>query len=695
MPPNAQTSIHLQRFMAVPEGAGIKSLEIDSKKQVRRRRIFVQTDTGDVLGLELDRGDRVQSVKKKVQAALYIPTEQSNLLFGDQVLEGDLSEVRNNSPLLLTRGLHRSSSTPCISEACYSLKQKDGIQPFEIVGGHLCCSKVRRLIKECTKAIKNGVEPVPAAGGLGGAYYFRNRMGERIAIVKPTDEEPFAPNNPKGFVGRMLGQPGFHRSVRVGETGIREVAAYLLDHHNFARVPPTALVKATHTIFHVNVSSPGSLASGKAQPMAKIGSFQQYVHHDYDASEHGTSRFSVSAVHRIGILDVRIFNTDRHAGNILVRRLDADEMKDVHSLSSLQVDDPVDLIPIDHGLCLPEALEDPYFEWLHWPQASLPFSEEELDYIKNLDAAKDAELLQAMLPMLREACLRVLVLSTTFLQQAATAGLCLAEIGTMMTRDLCVVDEELSELEVACMLAKLEVDRDLSTYIADRKEILEDFHDEDEFSMVQFEMDQEDEQLNVSNSCNQNGVHNFFPFSPVGDLHLGDRQTYSSCHSPGRTRFDGNGLSWSSPGSSFTGLTRRESFTPLSMLKESPHSDDELLYNSAMNLFPQIPPKCFGEALPSMHSTSKIIDSKGKQDLCSGSLKLRRAASMRGFSTFEVAEKVRETEGSLVVPGFLDMGEREWGLFLDHFRNLLQVMFDEHKRKKLGCLQRLGTSCQF
>ena len=26
------------------------------------------------------------------------------------------------------------------------------------------------------------------------------------------------------------------------------------------------------------------------------------------------------------------------------------------------------LSPIDHGFCLPEALEPPYFEWLHWPQ---------------------------------------------------------------------------------------------------------------------------------------------------------------------------------------------------------------------------------------------------------------------------------------------------------------------------------------
>lgn len=31
-----------------------------------------------------------------------------------------------------------------------------------------------------------------------------------------------------------------------------------------------------------------------------------------------------------------------------------------------------ELRPIDHGFCLPEALEPPFFEWLHWPQAREP-----------------------------------------------------------------------------------------------------------------------------------------------------------------------------------------------------------------------------------------------------------------------------------------------------------------------------------
>jgi len=69
---------------------------------------------------------------------------------------------------------------------------------------------------------------------------------------------------------------------------------------------------------------------------------------------------------------------------------------------------PFDLVPIDHGFCLPEALEPPYFEWLHWPQAMLPFEQAELDYVAALDVGADVELLRTELPALRPQCLRVL-----------------------------------------------------------------------------------------------------------------------------------------------------------------------------------------------------------------------------------------------------------------------------------------------
>ena len=63
-------------------------------------------------------------------------------------------------------------------------------------------------------------------------------------------------------------------------------------------------------------------------------------------------------------------------------------VKDFGSTSNLlgrMSESQYELVPIDHGFCLPETLEAPYFEWLHWPQAMLPFSEEEIKYIRDLD----------------------------------------------------------------------------------------------------------------------------------------------------------------------------------------------------------------------------------------------------------------------------------------------------------------------
>jgi hypothetical protein len=400
--------------------------------------------------------DNVQTVKKKMQTILNVSSEQSSLVLGGTVLKSDLSEIRNDSPVLLTRELQRSQSTPCFinQSDTQELMDYNNNRPFEVVGGLRCCPTMKRILKDVVKALECGVEPIAVSGGLGGAYYFRNCRGDSVAVIKPTDEEPFAPNNPKGFTGKTLGQPGLKRAVRVGETGVREVAAYLLDHEHFAGVPSTVLVKVSHRILHVNADTSvhNRDYGGKPclSPVSKLASCQAFVSHDYDASDHGTSSFSVSSVHKIGILDVRIFNTDRHAGNILVRKKVSNEPHSGWGRSSLHVKEIVELVPIDHGLCLPEGLEDPYFEWLHWPQSSVPFSEEELEYIAKLDEVKDVEMLRAELPMLREACLRMLIIATSVLKKGAAAGLCLAEIGEMMSKD---VIEEVSQFELIFLQA--------------------------------------------------------------------------------------------------------------------------------------------------------------------------------------------------------------------------------------------------
>lgn len=510
MPSNFDCPVKTQMAVVVGEGVanreyrGLKSLV---GRQSCRRVVFVQTDTGSVLGIELDRSDNANTVKKKMQIALHVPTEESALTFGDLVLKNDLSVVRNDAPLRLTRSLiHRSSSTPCLSPVADSQQQRDRSGPLEIIGGLSGCSRMKKLIKQAIEAIECGVDPIPVHGGLGGAYFFRNNRGESIAIVKPTYEEPFAPNNPKGYVGKILGQPGLKSSVRVGETGVREVAVYFLDHGNFAKVPPTVLVKISHPIFNINNGMTINKSPKNKQTISKIASFQQFVIHNCDANDHGTSSFSVAAVHRIGILDIKILNTDRHAGNILVKRLERDFGR------YPQMSDAVELIPIDHGLCLPETREDPFFEWLHWPQASLPFSEDELEYINRLDANKDAEMLRLKLPMLRESSLRILILCTTFLKTAAAASLCLAEIGEMMSPEFHGVEEEVSELELICMQAKFEVDQQMSTTSCESVTSFSEAFPEKEHAKNQFEFDDmeyEEDFQHVADSLNyvENGLN--------------------------------------------------------------------------------------------------------------------------------------------------------------------------------------------
>lgn len=340
--------------------------------------------------------------------------------------------------------IHKSSSTPCLS---YSSKPEDDLPKnprIEIIAGR-SLPQVHALVVEVAIAMAAGINIEPAASGLGGAYFLHARNGHTIAVAKPIDEEPLAFNNPKGFGGQILGQPGMKSSIRIGETGARESAAYLLDHGGFSGVPPTALVKLSHFNFNLIKSDLDP------NPSYKIASLQRFVNHDSDAGDLGPSSFSVTSVHQIGILDVRLMNLDRHAGNLLVRQENESYGQG-----------KAELVPIDHGFCLPECLDNPYFEWQHWPQASLPFSEVEVDYIFSLDPFKDAELLRTEVPSIRESSIRVLVICTLFLKQATACGLCLVDIGEMMAREFLGGKEHWSSLESLCATAKARLNVGLS-----------------------------------------------------------------------------------------------------------------------------------------------------------------------------------------------------------------------------------------
>ncbi|KAJ4904008.1 Phosphatidylinositol 4-kinase gamma 1 [Raphanus sativus] len=135
-------------------------------------------------------------------------------------------------------------------------------------------------------------------------------------------------------------------SISVGETGVRELADYLLDYQGFSSVPPTALVSISHVPFHVS--------DGFSSMSYKVTSLQRFVCNDFEAGELSPGSFTVGSVYRIRILDVRVLNLDRHAGKMLVKRSEQDKGAGT-----------AELVLIDHSLCLPECLDDPYFEWLN------------------------------------------------------------------------------------------------------------------------------------------------------------------------------------------------------------------------------------------------------------------------------------------------------------------------------------------
>ena len=79
----------------------------------------------------------------------------------------------------------------------------------------------------------------------------RRSTADPLAVLKPSDEEAFAINNPKGFgpiLDSDVGKDGrrMKHGILPGEGASREAAAYLLDFNHFARVPRTALVIARH-----------------------------------------------------------------------------------------------------------------------------------------------------------------------------------------------------------------------------------------------------------------------------------------------------------------------------------------------------------------------------------------------------------------------------------------------------------------
>lgn len=59
------------------------------------------------------------------------------------------------------------------------------------------------VLSEIRKAFHHKITPKLTEDGISGSYFLENIDRNKVAIFKPLDEEPYAPNNPKGYVGKI------------------------------------------------------------------------------------------------------------------------------------------------------------------------------------------------------------------------------------------------------------------------------------------------------------------------------------------------------------------------------------------------------------------------------------------------------------------------------------------------------------
>ncbi|KAF2311775.1 hypothetical protein GH714_026649 [Hevea brasiliensis] len=399
--------------------------------------ITVQTVCGKEFEFQVERGRNVGYVKQQIaRKGKGFDLIDQELIFDGEELEDQrlINDICKNNDAAIHLLIRKSAKhqSRALSVAHRVIEGKQLLRGF-ILEPLIINSKIElpQIIKELINSTFNGLEegnePIRSFEGSGGAYFMQDSSGQKyVSIFKPIDEEPMAVNNPQGLPLSVNGE-GLKKGTRVGGGALREVAAYILDHpksgprlflddqKGFAGVPPTVMIKCLHKGFN----HPGGYEC--ATKNIKIGSLQMFVENDGSCEDMGPRAFPVDEVHKISVLDIRLANADRHAGNILVSK-DGEKGRNV-------------LIPIDHGYCLPDNFEDCTFDWLYWPQAQEPYSPDTVDYIKALDAEHDIALVKFHGWDMPLECARTLRISTMLLKKGVERGLTPFAIGSIMCRE--------------------------------------------------------------------------------------------------------------------------------------------------------------------------------------------------------------------------------------------------------------------
>jgi hypothetical protein len=162
------------------------------------------------------------------------------------------------------------------------------------------------------------------------------------------------------------------------------------------------------------------LASTENQFQSKIGSYQEFVRSECTMDDLSPSMISVEEVQKIALLDIRLLNADRNAGNLLVKR---------------NQDNSLTLVPIDHGYSLRSVCDICNIDWcwLEWRQTKALVSESIKKYILHLNIEEDVNILKEQFDI-GDKALDFFRAATKMLQVGIAAGLTLYDIANLVCR---------------------------------------------------------------------------------------------------------------------------------------------------------------------------------------------------------------------------------------------------------------------
>ena len=284
------------------------------------------------------------------------------------------------------------------------------------------CFTPPRSTRAAVPRVISNLRPARMLEGTSGVYLLTNEEGVGVAVFKPLDEENLPEEASKWAVSNGMGH-------------FRERAAFMVSDEvlkGYSGVPDTVIATVKHE----------GWAGGE-----KRGSLQRFVPASSDMSDRGPANIPAEEVQKVGILDILLFNMDRHEGNLLLCSQQAASEVLPPAREALS------LVPIDHGLCLPEIisqhagpnhelLRSIYFVWQNWPQARQPFSN---SVRRLLDRQLKDDLFRTVIAHLVDdmgrnsltcGALTTLKIGAMVLRNAVKSGLNLSEIANLVSTAL-------------------------------------------------------------------------------------------------------------------------------------------------------------------------------------------------------------------------------------------------------------------